>query len=272
MPELPEVETIKSQLNQLIRGKKIEKVEVRLPKLVKYPIKEFKRLVEGKKIVGVSRRGKLLIFELSDNCFLVVHLKMSGQLIYNGEIGKHTHLIYYFTDGSYLVHNDLRQFGYVKAVDKKGLAGLISQEKLGPEPLTKEFSLELFKKLLNQRKKSKIKTLLMDQTFIVGIGNIYASEILFQARVSPLRKVEMLKAEEIKKIYRAIKNILKLAIKMKGSSANDYLDARGKRGSFLSMAKVYQKEGKKCLNNCGGRVKRLKMNTRSTFYCSKCQK
>ena len=112
----------------------------------------------------------------------------------------------------------------------------------------------------------------MDQTFIAGIGNIYAGEILFRARVSPLRKVETLQPEEAAKIYRALKDILKTAIKMKGSSANDYLDARGEKGNFLSVAKVYQKEGKPCPNNCGGKVKRLKMNTRSTFYCPQCQK
>ena len=272
MPELPEIEIIKSQLNRLIRGKTIKGVEIRLPKMVKYPLRKFKKAVEGSEIKNIERRGKLFIIGLSGGNFLVIHLKMSGQLIYNGEIGKHTHLVYYFSDGTRLTHNDLRQFGYVKAVDEKGLKDLVKKEKLGPEPLAKEFTLKLFRELLSKKKKSKIKTLLMDQTFIAGIGNIYAGEILFQARVLPTRKVETLKPEEMAKIYRAIKNVLRLAIKMKGSSANDYLDARGKKGSFLSVAKVYQKEGEPCSNNCGGKVKRLKMNTRSTFYCSQCQK
>jgi len=271
MPELPEVETIKSQLNRIVKGKRIKKVDVRLPKLVKHSLKEFKKIVEGAKITGFSRRGKLLIFELSHGYFLVVHLKLSGQLVYNGKAGKHTHLVYYFTDKTCLIHNDLRQFGYIKLVNKKELVDLIKRENLGPEPLSKEFTFKLFKELLEKRKRSKIKILLMDQTFIVGIGNIYASEILFSAKVLPFRKVETLKSEEIKKIYQAIKKILTLAIKRKGSSASDYLDARGEEGTFLSIAKVYQKEGQYC-PVCKTKVKRIKMNTRSTFYCPKCQK
>ncbi len=271
MPELPEVETIKTQLNKLIKGKKIKEVEVRMPKLVRHPVKEFKKLVEGRKIVSFSRRGKLLIIELSNQYFLVVHLKLSGQLIYNGKIGKHTHLIYYFTDKTHLAHNDLRKFGYVKIVNKDSLGRLIEKEKYGPEPLSREFSLGLFKEILNKRKKSKIKTLLMDQTFIAGIGNIYASEILFRAEVMPTRVVETLKPEEIKKIYQAIKTILKLAIKKKGTSANDYLDAKGEKGDYLKVAKVYQREGQPCLV-CGTKIKRIKMNSRSSFYCPKCQK
>ncbi len=271
MPELPEVETIKSQLNRIVKGKKIEKVDVHLAKLVKHPLRDFKKLVQGKKIVDFSRRGKLLIIELSNKYFLVIHLKLSGQVIYNGEVGKHSHLVYYLSGKNRLIHNDLRQFGYVKIVSQKGLNDLIEKEKYGPEPLSKEFAFRLFKELLERRKKSKIKTLLMDQTFVVGIGNIYASEILFLAKVLPMRKVKTLKEKEIKRIYSAIKKILTLAIKRKGSSANDYLDARGEEGTFLSIAKVYQKEGQSC-PVCGGKIKRTKMNTRSTFYCPKCQK
>lgn len=271
MPELPEVETIKAQLNRLVKGKRIKEAEVRLPKLVRHPVKEFKESVEGKKITDFSRRGKLLIFELSDNRFLVIHLKLSGQLVYNGQIGRHTHLVYHFTDKTHLVHNDLRQFGYVKIVDRKGLDGLIKKEKLGPEPLSKEFTLRLFKELLDKRKKSKIKTLLMDQSFIAGIGNIYASEILFKAKVMPARAVGSFKPEEIKRIYQAIKAVLRLAVKKKGTSARDYLDARGEEGDYLKVAKVYQKEGRPC-PVCGTEIKRIKMNTRSSFYCSKCQK
>jgi len=243
MPELPEVETIKSQLNRLIKGKTLKKVEVRLPKIVKCSLKEFKKAVEGSEIKSIVRRGKLFIIGLSKGYFLIIHLKMSGQLIYNGDIGKHTHLVYYFSDGTHLAHNDLRQFGYVKLTNKKGLVELFKKEKLGPEPLAKEFTLQLFRGLLSKKKQSRIKTLLMDQSFVVGVGNIYASEILFRARVLPTRKVETLKAAEIAKIYQALKDILKLAIRLKGSSANDYLDARGEKGKFLSVAKVYQKEG-----------------------------
>jgi len=151
MPELPEVETIKRQLNRKIKGKRIKKVEVRLKKLVRHSLKKFKKIVEGAKIIKVSRRAKLLIIEISGGYCLVIHLKLTGQLIYqrtgNNEqgAGKHTHIIYTFTDGSQLLHNDLRQFGYVKVVPKKELADFLTKERFGPEPLEKSFILNLFR-------------------------------------------------------------------------------------------------------------------------------
>ena len=271
MPELPEVETIKRQLNRKIRGKKIKKVEVRLKKFVKYPLEKFKKLVIGAKIKKVTRRAKLIIIELSNDYYLVIHLKLTGQLIFNGEINKHTHLIYYFTDKSYLIHNDLRQFGFVKVFYKEELASFFEKEKFGLEPLTKEFTLKLFKELLSKRKKGKIKLLLMDQKFIAGIGNIYSDEILFYAGVLPVRIVETLKSAEIEKIYQGIKKILDLAVKKKGSSNRDYFDANGKKGSFAPLQKVYQRTGQPCFK-CKFIVKRIKLGGRSAHFCPKCQK
>lgn len=275
VPELPEVETITSQLNRKIKGKTIKSVNVRLPKLVKYPLKKFKELVSGQRVKKVERRGKLVLIELSQGYFLVIHLKLSGQLIYRTKkeniLGKHTHLVYYFTDQSKLLHNDLRQFGFVKVVPKKELAAFLKKEKLGPEPLEREFILSLFKKKLAQRKKSKIKILLMDQSFVVGIGNIYANEILFSARVLPSRTAGSLKSEEIERIYKGIKKILSLAIKKRGTSDRDYVDARGREGEYVRLLKVYGREGKPCLI-CKNKIKRIKMGGRSSFVCDKCQK
>jgi formamidopyrimidine-DNA glycosylase len=271
MPELPEVETIKRQLNQKIKGKKIKKVEVRLRKFVKYPLEKFKKITVGAKVRNISRRAKLLIIELSNNYYLVIHLKLTGQLIFNGQPTKHTHLIYYFTDNSRLIHNDLRQFGFVKVVPKKELADFLKQERFGPEPLSKDFTFELFKELLNKRKNSKIKPLLMDQKFIAGIGNLYADEILFFAKVLPTRKVSTLKPEEIKRIYQEIKRILSLGIKKRGSSVEYYVDAKGKKGGFVPLIKVYQREGQPC-DICGTKIKRIKIGTRSAHFCPKCQK
>ncbi|MFH1460900.1 MAG: DNA-formamidopyrimidine glycosylase [Patescibacteria group bacterium] len=271
MPELPEVETIKRQLNQKIKGKTIREVEVRLRKFVKYPLEKFKKLVAGAKIVNVSRRAKLLIFELSNGYCLVIHLKLTGQLIFNGQPNKHTHLIYYFTDKSKLIHNDLRQFGFVKVIPKKELAVFLEKEGFGPEPLTKEFTLELFKGLLSRRKKSKIKPLLMDQKFMAGIGNLYADEILFYAGVRPVRLANSLKPAEIKKIYQEIKRVLQLAIKKRGSSAENYLDAQGKKGNFMPLVKVYQRTGQPC-DKCGTKIQRIKISSRSAHFCPKCQK
>jgi len=271
MPELPEVETIKSQLDNKIRGKKIKKVEVNLSKLVRYPLKKFKKIVEGEKIISISRRAKLLIIELSNGYYLVIHLKLSGQLIFNGEKNKHTHLVYYFTDGTKLLHNDLRQFGFVKVVSKKEFNHFFEKENFGFEPLSVKFTLKSFKEALFKRKKSRIKLLLMDQSFIGGIGNIYANEILFFAGVLPDRRVETLKDVEIKNIFQGIKKILSLAVKKHGSSNRDYVDAFGKKGNFVPLIKVYQKEGKPCLK-CKSKIKKIKLGNRSSFFCPKCQK
>ena len=271
MPELPEVETIAKQLNRKIKNKKINKVEVRLEKLLKYSLVKFKKIVIGAEIKKVSRRAKLIIIELSNGYCLIIHLKLTGQLIFNGQENKHTHLVYYFTDGSYLIHNDMRQFGFVKVIEKDKLKEYFEKEKFGPEPLNKKFTLELFRTLLNKRKKSKIKILLMDPKFVAGIGNIYSDEILFNAGVLPIRLAESLKLIEIKKIYQEIKEVLTLAIKKKGSSNRDYFDAFGKKGNFVSSQKVYQREGQSCLK-CKGQIKRIKIGGRSAHFCPQCQK
>lgn len=271
MPELPEVETIKRQLNRKIKGKRIKTVEVSLPRFVKYPLNKFKKLVEGATIKNISRRAKLLIIELSNQYCLVIHLKLTGQMIFNGQPSKHTHLIYYFIDGSQIIHNDLRQFGFVKVVPKKELIGFLAKEKFGPEPLTKEFTLNLFKQILDKRKGAKIKPLLMDQSFLAGLGNLYSDEILFLAQVLPFRKAGTLKPIEIKRIYQAIKKILPLAINRRGSSADTYVDTQGKQGDYLPLVKVYQRENQPCFI-CGTKIKRLKMGGRSAHFCPKCQK
>jgi formamidopyrimidine-DNA glycosylase len=271
MPELPEVETIKRQLNKKVKGEKIKSVEVRLPKFIKYPLKKFRELVAGATIINVSRRAKLLIIELNNGYCLVIHLKLTGQLIYQGEPNKHTHLIYYFTDGRHLIHNDLRQFGFVKIVPKKELARFLAKEEYGPEPLSEEFTLKLFKKLLAKREKAKIKPLLMDQTWLAGIGNLYSDEILFRAKVLPTRQAGSLKPAEIKRIYQGIKKILSLAISRRGSSADQYVDATGKKGNYFPLVKVYRREGKPCYL-CGTEIQSLKIGGRSAHFCPKCQK
>ena len=225
MPELPEVETIRRQLNELIAGKKIAKVQVSLPKMVKLSLNKFKKIVVGAKINCIARRAKILIFELSNSWSLLVHLKLSGRLIFRkkGEKlqeqdTKWNHLIYYFSDGSRLFHNDLRQFGYVKAVKSDELADFFVKEKFGPEPLDQDFTLDDFVAILQRRPKIKIKQFLMDPQNIAGIGNIYSDEILFYAQVHPLRRAQDLKQDEIKKIFDGIKKILPEAYKFRGSS------------------------------------------------------
>jgi len=277
LPELPEVETIRRQLNSLLAGKKIRSVKVSLPKMVKLNLGKFKKIVVGAKIICVLRRAKILIVELSNDWSMLVHLKMSGRLIFRRKrekLQEHdtkwNHLIYEFFDGSRLFHNDLRQFGYVKLVKSAELAEFFKKEKLGPEPLEKDFTLEDFAAILKKRPNAKIKQFLMDPQNIAGIGNIYSDEILFFAGVHPLRRTCELKSAEIKKIFGGIKKILAEALKLHGSSDNDYLDALGRKGDYVPQLKVYGREGEKC-KKCGGIIARLKIGGRSAHFCPACQ-
>lgn len=271
MPELPEVETIKRQLNLLVAGKKIKEVEILLPKIIKTPLAEFKKATSNAKIKGIERRAKVLIIHLNNGWSLLLHLKLSGQLIFDGEKSKHTHIIFHFSNGHHLIFNDLRQFGYVKLIKTGALDDFLEKEKFGPEPFDKNFTLARFVARLDRRPNAKIKQFLMDQTNIAGIGNIYSDEILFASRVHPLRKIKDLTPAEIKSIYKNIRKILNEAIKLKGTSADLYLDAYGKEGNFLSYLKVYGREGKKCFH-CKGLIKRIKLGGRSAHFCPACQK
>ena len=276
MPELPEVETIKNQLKEKIVGKTIKEVKVNLPKMIKgLSAKEFITKVKGAKVKDVARRAKLLIIFLSSGDSLIIHLKLTGQIIYKNQIKnqnyKHAHIIYHFKDKSVLFHNDLRQFGYVRLMETANLPEFFLKEKFGPEPLEKNFTLEKFRKIIFQKPRREIKPLLMDQNFIAGVGNVYASETCFCAKVLPTRMIENFKDDEIKNIYQCLLNILRAAIKFQGTSADAYLDIHGREGRYLSKLKVYGREGEKCLR-CGGQIKKIILKGRGTFYCPKCQR
>jgi formamidopyrimidine-DNA glycosylase len=278
MPELPEVETIKRQLQKTIVGKKIKTVDVLLPKIIKTPLAQFKKAAKGAKIKKIERRAKILIFTLDNNLSFLVHLKLTGQLIFQEtrdkkqetSRSKHTHVIFNFSDNSRLTFNDLRQFGYIKLVKSADLGQFFLNEKIGPEPLDKDFTLVDLQALLEKKPKSKIKQFLMDQKNIAGIGNIYADEILFFANTHPLRQIKTLKPKEIARIFKGIKTILPQAIKYKGTSAENYLDAFGKKGHFLKKLKVYGKEGQNCVK-CKQAIKKVKIGGRSAHFCLQCQ-
>ena len=243
MPELPEVETIRRQLNQKIVGKKL-----------------------GHKIIaGLRRRAKILIIDFNDGSSLIFHLKLTGQLIYNKKPSRFTRKVFNFTDGSKLIFNDARKFGWWKMV--KNTKEL--EYSFGPEAL--DIDLQAFKNLLKKRPNARIKPLLMDQKFVAGIGNIYSDEILFASRVHPLRRAKTLKEKEIKLIHRNIGKILKEAIRRKGSSVQSYLDARGQKGDYARSHRVYQKEGGKCQRKDGGIIQRIKIGGRSAHFCPACQ-
>jgi len=291
MPELPEVETIKGDLEKKILRKKISKIEVRDKKIIKNQLAGFKKILENNSFAGINRIGKLLIFSLSDKKnYLLIHLKMTGQLIYclkdyclggghsiesdikkqnlSGPNNKYTRIIFQFNDNSKLFFNDLRRFGYLKIADKKGREKII--EDYGIEPLTKSFIFEKFKNVLGRRKIA-IKAVLMNQKLIAGIGNIYADEILFRAKIRPSRKVNTLSHDEIKRIFKFAKEIIKKAIKYRGTTFSNYVDSQGKKGNFTRFLRVYGREGKKCYR-CNGIIVKKKLAGRGTHYCPKCQK
>lgn len=277
MPELPEVQTIVSQLREEIVGQRIRNIEVIVPKMVLGDIKR----VEPLKIKDVRRKAKLIIIELENSFHLVIHLKLTGQLFYipkgktktkTGQgINKYTRVVFNFQDGSRIIFNDLRKFGYVKILNEKELERNFLKENYGPEPLSPEFTFGKFRELLERKPKSRIKPLLMDQTFIAGIGNIYSDEVLFYAAVHPLRKVQDLTDKEVKEIYKGISKILNQAIKHKGTSIDTYRTTTGEGGSYAFYRKVYRRKGQKCLG-CGGVVNSLKIGGRTSYFCPKCQK
>ncbi len=284
MPELPEVETICRDLSKKILDKKIKSVVVKKPKLVKSGVKKFVNILKGSAIKKINRRGKLIICELKKNNFLLIHLKMTGQLIYkkgskmvgggHGELeddklpGRYTHIIFELSDGANLYFNDQRQFGYMKIVDAKELEKVLTE--FGPEPLSCEFTLNKFNEILKS-KKTSIKQVLLNQKYIAGIGNIYADEACFLAKIKPTRKAENLNKKEVKLLYESIKKILILAIKKRGTTFNDYRDANGNIGNFVKFLKVYGRKGDKC-KRCDGIIKKIKLNGRGTHFCKKCQK
>jgi formamidopyrimidine-DNA glycosylase len=288
MPELPEVETIRRDLAKKIVGVKIVSIEVKDKKLGE--VKNFARVLVGNKIADVERIGKLLILKISAEKYLLIHLKMTGQLVFEDreelvagghpfakgsvleEIGgklpnKYTRFILNFTGDKKLFFNDTRRFGYVKIVEKKELTAI--KNKYGIEPLQTNFTLANLKKVLSGRK-VPVKSILMDQQKVSGIGNIYASEILFAARVNPIRLANSLTDQEIAEIFQSAKIVLKNAIKHRGTTFSDYVDTSGQKGNFSKLLQVYEREGEKCFG-CSDQIKSVKLAGRSTYFCPKCQ-
>ncbi|MCX5712309.1 MAG: DNA-formamidopyrimidine glycosylase [Candidatus Omnitrophica bacterium] len=266
MPELPEVETIKRDLEKTIVGKKITEVSVHNAAVIKEPsVKEFKKRLAGQTIKGILRRAKLLVLELSNGQDLTVHLKMTGQLVYPGGSPK-SRVSFYLSNGEILDFNDQRLFGELRLVDDWKKLKFV--QGLGPEPF--DISLELFKKML-LAKKTKIKPLLMDQTFVSGIGNLYAAECLFRSRIRPERPANSLTGKEAELLFRETKAVLTEAIRYGGSSVDDYVRVSGKPGNYVEHHKVYGRQGKLCLV-CKTKIHKIFMAGRGTCFCPKCQK
>lgn len=293
MPELPEVETIRTQLADKLIGRKITGIEVRLAKMWQGDKKE----VIGETITGVERRAKIIIIKLSNGKNVVVHLKMTGQLVYgeerkkNGKKGavaetlsfsqgipfagfelpaKHTHVILSLDKGT-LFFNDMRQFGWMRVVDKDQLAGI--DGKHGPEALGKDFTPEYLAKVCANWGRP-IKLLLMEQSKIAGVGNIYANEILWCARINPLKRAKELESGKVAELYKCIGEVLEKGLKYGGSSAADeaFVNVLGEKGHMQEHFNVYQKDGQPCPRNDGGEISRAKIGGRGTFFCPNCQR
>lgn len=290
VPELPEVETIVRGLNKTVKGLKITDTWFDWKKLIKEPKPElFKKQLKGRKILRAERRAKYILIDLSGDKTLVIHQKISGHLLYGkwqqeGKEWKSTlvgplkndprngfiRFILFLNNGKMLALSDLRRFAKILLLDKDKVEELKDSKALGPEPLNKSFNFEKFKDIFS-RKKGKIKTVLMDQTVIAGIGNIYSDEILWHAGIHPLHQVSSLKEKELKEIFKAIKKVLLLAIKKQGDSMQDFRLLSGGMGHYQEIQKAYQMTGEKCGKKDRGVIKRLKIGGRSAHFCPKHQ-
>lgn len=278
MPELPEVETIKRDLEKLVLGLKITQVTIHDGRVVQNQIKgKFEDQLKGLTIIKIYRRAKALVIQFDRRRYLVVHLKMTGQMIYGEDLKqtrklKETKVVFKLSNGKTLNYNDQRLFGRLILTDD--LQKVSCLNKLGPEPLEKEFAsswLISTVKELSRRKKTAIKVQLLDQTFIAGIGNIYASEILFDAKVNPQKRLHHLNQDELKRIHQSTVTVLNEAVKQRGTSMRNYRDSAGEKGNFMSMIKVYGRENEGCVS-CKSLIQRISQAQRSTFYCAACQR
>lgn len=269
MPELPEVETIARDLRHEILGQRIEEAGVYDVRVIRQPVQGFKRALKGRRFTRITRRGKAIVIELDNRCYFIVQLMMTGQLIYSSHPpDARTKVSLRLSNGRYLHYNDQRLFGRLRVVDD--LRQIPYFQRLGPEPLDSEFSASWLAGKL-RGKKVPIKPLLMDHTFVAGIGNIYASEILFQSRIHPRRPAHRLKKEEIAKLHSVVQGILREAIHWRGTSMNTYRDANGDKGGFMSRIKVYGRENERC-SRCKTALAKIFQRGRSTFFCPRCQR
>jgi formamidopyrimidine-DNA glycosylase len=283
MPELPEVETITKQLGNMLAGKTI----VGLSVLNGNSFTGRKEEVVGHKIISVTRRAKIAIIALDNDKFLLFHLKMTGQLIYvdhkqrvagghadhdwHAELpNSHTRIIFDFGNEEKLYFNDMRKFGWCRVLNKNVLDAFLAG--YGPEPLSSAFTPEYLKSRADRMKKIVIKKFLMDQSIVAGIGNIYADETLYAAKIHPLRPVGTISDLEWQRVVKESKRILAFAITKGGTTDSDYVNAYGKKGGMQDFLKVYHHAGEPCPSGCGGKIEKIVVGGRGTHFCPACQK
>lgn len=287
MPELPEVETVRIGLSALLPGRVVARVVYDWPKSFPNTQVEVDQHLIGAAVEAVNRRAKVLLIELSSAYSLVIHLKMTGQLVYRGEqtfgaghpnaslVGelpdKSTRVTITFQDGSKLFFNDQRKFGWVRLLPTVEVPNIDFFQKAGPEPLEKSFTAKDFTVRIRRRQKSAIKAVLLDQTVVAGIGNIYADESLWAAKLHPLARVADISDGQLAKLYEGLVHVLRLSIEKGGSTDRNYVDAEGRRGSYLTFANVFRREGKPC-PRCGTEIIKMRAAGRGTHICPHCQK
>lgn len=287
MPELPEVETVVRGLNRLILKKKISKVNFDWPKSFPNNPDDVHDYMIGAIISKVRRRGKTIIIELENGWALVTHLRMTGQMVYRGEENwgaghpnedfladlpnKSTRVEIDFSDNTKLFFNDQRKFGYMNLMPIPEILNQPFFKKLGPEPLEDNFSLHEFKKILSRKSRSLIKPTILDQSVIAGVGNIYADESLWRAKIHPETRIEDFSEEDFANLYEAIRFVMNKSIEKGGSTDRNYVNADGSRGNYLEYAAVYHKNGQPC-KRCGTEISKIKVGGRGTHLCFKCQK
>ena len=267
MPELPEVETVKNTLKRQILGKKIISVDVLYNIIDKPDVNQFRKLVKNQTIMDIKRRGKFLMFELNDY-YLLSHLRMEGKYFIDGDITKHDHVIFHFDNGI-LKYNDTRKFGRMYLIKKDRVYDERPLCCLGLEPWDDNLNYIYLKDKL-KNKKLPIKTILLDQSIIVGIGNIYADEILFKSMINPLKKGNEISLSDSNNIIKYTRDILESAIKLGGTTIKSYESSRGVHGRFQNNLIVHNHEGDKC-PNCKSTIIKIKVNGRGTYYCPNCQ-
>ena len=288
MPELPEVETVRRGLEALLPGTKIQSVKHDWKKSFPNAPADVKQFLIGAKIKTIRRRGKVLIIDLDSAYSLVIHLKMTGQMVYVSDtarfgaghpsgslIGrlpdKSTRVTFVLDKGS-LYFNDQRKFGWVRLLPTIEVENIDFFKKIGPEPLAADFTIAQFIERLKRRAKTSIKAALLDQTVIAGVGNIYADEALFAARIHPAKRVNDVSPAKLKKLFIEMRTVLELSIEKGGSTDRNYVNAEGKKGSYLSFAQVFRREGKPCPRHPSTLIQKIRVAGRGTHICPKCQK
>ena len=288
MPELPEVEVVKKSLKRTIYDLTIKNIEIP-NKYLRYQInKKLMLKMVKSKVTSVSRRSKYVLIHLNNSFTIMVHLGMTGKILLLDKNKKkyrtsfyyelkddkpiHNHLIIKFNKNVILIYNDIRKFGFIKVFETKKIHLSSHLKNLGPEPLSKNFNTNYFE-IRTKKKKIVLKELLMNQKFLSGLGNIYVNEAIFLSKLNPKVRVSHLTKKEIKKLIFNIKKVLKKAIIMGGSSIQNFNNTRGKKGNFQQFFNVYGRHGKPCTRpNCIGKIRRVRMSNRSTFFCNICQK